>query len=92
MSERSQNIVIYIFMNTKTPRQKIALISVYDKTGIKEFAESLVSLGWKIISSGGTAKHLAASGIPVTDVAEITGMPPILSHWIRNCSGTFWIN
>jgi phosphoribosylaminoimidazolecarboxamide formyltransferase/IMP cyclohydrolase len=69
--------VFLIFMSTK---QKTALISVYDKTGIKEFAESLVNLGWKIISSGGTAKHLSEAGVPVTDVAEITGMPAILSH------------
>src|SRR5258708_34444165 len=61
-------------------KPKIALISVYDKTGITEFAKSLIDLGWKIISSGGTAKHLTDAGIPVTDVAEITGMPAILSH------------
>lgn len=61
-------------------RQKTALISVYDKTGIEDFAKELVGLGWRIISSGGTAKRLATAGIPVTDVAEITGMPPILSH------------
>jgi len=61
-------------------KQKTALISVYDKNGIKEFAESLVALGWKIISSGGTAKHLSEAGVPVTDVADITGMPAILSH------------
>ena len=61
-------------------KQKIALISVYDKTGIVDFAKELVSLNWKIISSGGTAKHLVDSGIKVTDVAEITGMPAILSH------------
>ena len=61
-------------------RQKIALISVYNKEGIVDFAQSLVSLGWKIISSGGTAKHLKDAGIPVTDVAEITGMPAILGH------------
>jgi len=61
-------------------RQKIALISVYDKTGIKDFAKSLVDLGWKIISSGGTAKHLSDAGISVTDVADITGMKAILSH------------
>ncbi len=59
---------------------KTALISVYNKEGITDFAKSLVALGWKIISSGGTAKHLSDAGIPVTDVAEITGMPPILSH------------
>ena len=61
-------------------RQKTALISVYDKTGIKDFARSLVDLDWKIISSGGTAKHLFDAGIPVTDVADITGMKAILSH------------
>ena len=37
--------------------QKIALISVYNKEGITDFAKSLVDLGWKIISSGGTAKQ-----------------------------------
>src|SRR5258708_845217 len=61
-------------------KPKIALISVYDKTGITEFAKSLIDLGWKIISSGGTAKHLTDAGVLVTDVAEITGMPAILSH------------
>jgi phosphoribosylaminoimidazolecarboxamide formyltransferase / IMP cyclohydrolase len=61
-------------------RQKTALISVYNKEGIVDFAKELVGLGWKIISSGGTAKHLSDAGIPVTDVAEITGMPPILDH------------
>ena len=63
-----------------TNRQKTALISVYDKTGIESFAKSLIDLGWKIISSGGTAKHLTEAGIKVTDVSEITGMPPILDH------------
>src|SRR3990172_4765798 len=61
-------------------RQKIALISVYNKEGITDFAKSLVDLGWKIISSGGTAKHLLDAGILVTDVAEITGMKAILDH------------
>jgi phosphoribosylaminoimidazolecarboxamide formyltransferase/IMP cyclohydrolase len=61
-------------------KQKISLISVYNKDGITEFAKELVGLGWKVISSGGTAKHLADAGIPVTDVADITGMKAILSH------------
>src|SRR3989339_1119669 len=61
-------------------RQKTALISVYNKEGIADFARELTSLDWKIISSGGTAKHLSEAGIAVTDVAEITGMPAILSH------------
>jgi phosphoribosylaminoimidazolecarboxamide formyltransferase/IMP cyclohydrolase len=64
------------FMN----KPKIALISVYNKEGIADFAKELVNLGWKIISSGGTAKHLKDAGIENTDVADITGMPAILSH------------
>lgn len=60
--------------------QKTALISVYDKTGIEKFAGDLSELGWKIISSGGTKAYLEEAGVPVQDVAEITGMPPILSH------------
>jgi phosphoribosylaminoimidazolecarboxamide formyltransferase/IMP cyclohydrolase len=67
-------------MQNKQKSQRTALISVYDKTGITEFAKELVNLGWKIISSGGTAKHLTDAGIAVTDVTDITGVPPILSH------------
>lgn len=64
----------------KEARQKVALISVYNKEGIADFARNLIDLGWKIISSGGTAKHLSEAGIPVADVSDITGMPAILSH------------
>ena len=60
--------------------KKNALISVYDKEGIAEFAQELVDMGWKIFSSGGTAKVLLEAGIPVTDVAELTGLSPILDH------------
>jgi phosphoribosylaminoimidazolecarboxamide formyltransferase/IMP cyclohydrolase len=60
--------------------QKTALISVYNKDGIVDFAKELVGLGWKIISSGGTAKHLTEAGVVNTDVADITSFPPILSH------------
>jgi len=57
-----------------------ALLSVYDKSGIVEFAESLHELGWSLVSSGGTARAIADAGIPVTDVAELTGLPAILGH------------
>lgn len=57
-----------------------ALLSVYDKTGIVEFASALHSLGWTLLSSGGTAGTLTSAGVPVTDVADITGVPPILDH------------
>jgi phosphoribosylaminoimidazolecarboxamide formyltransferase / IMP cyclohydrolase len=57
-----------------------ALLSVYDKSGVVDFARSLRELGWSIVSSGGTAKVIAAEGIDVTDVADLTGVPAILSH------------
>jgi phosphoribosylaminoimidazolecarboxamide formyltransferase/IMP cyclohydrolase len=57
-----------------------ALISVYDKTGIGELARALVDLGWELISSGGTARHIADAGVPVTDLADFTGYPPMLGH------------
>ena len=62
------------------PFMPSALVSVYDKSGIVEFALGLHDLGWRIISSGGTAKVIAAAGIPVADVADITGIPAILGH------------
>ena len=57
-----------------------ALLSVYDKAGIVEFAAGLRQLGWRVVSSGGTAKAIAAAGTPVTDLAELTGVPAILDH------------
>ena len=57
-----------------------ALLSVFNKSGIIEFAEGLHSLGWELISSGGTARVIADAGIPVTDVADYTGSPIMLGH------------
>jgi phosphoribosylaminoimidazolecarboxamide formyltransferase/IMP cyclohydrolase len=57
-----------------------ALLSVYDKTGIAEFARALHDLGHDLVSSGGTAKVIAEAGIPVTDVADLTGFPAMLGH------------
>ena len=56
------------------PKIKRALISVYDKTGIVEFARTLYEqFGIEIISTGGTAKLLTQNSIPVTLVEEVTG-------------------
>ena len=52
-----------------------ALISVSDKTGIVEFAQALHLLGIELISTGGTAQLLSAQGLPVEEVAELTGFP-----------------
>ena len=61
-------------------RTPTALLSVYDKTGIVELAAGLRDLGWHLVSSGGTAHTLAEAGLPVTDLAELTGYPGILGH------------
>jgi len=55
-------------------------LSVFDKTGIAELAADLHGLGWTLVSSGGTAKAIADAGVPVTDVADVTGVPAILDH------------
>jgi phosphoribosylaminoimidazolecarboxamide formyltransferase/IMP cyclohydrolase len=57
-----------------------ALLSVYDKSGIVELARELRSLGWDLVSSGGTATALREAGLAVTDTAELTGFPAILGH------------
>ena len=57
-----------------------ALLSVHDKTGIVGFASTLHALGWDIVSSGGTADALSGAGIPVVDVADLTGFPPMFDH------------
>ncbi len=60
-----------------------ALISVYDKTGIVEFARELASFGIEIVSTGGTAKLLRDASIPVRDVAELTGWPEMLGGRVK---------
>jgi phosphoribosylaminoimidazolecarboxamide formyltransferase/IMP cyclohydrolase len=57
-----------------------ALLSVYDKGGIVDLARGLHDLGWRLVSSGGTARALADAGLPVIDVADLTGFPAILGH------------
>jgi len=60
-----------------------ALISVYDKTGIVEFARELASLGVEIVSTGGTARLFRDFGIPVRDVADLTGWPEMLGGRVK---------
>ncbi|MCW7537351.1 bifunctional phosphoribosylaminoimidazolecarboxamide formyltransferase/IMP cyclohydrolase [Aquabacterium sp. A7-Y] len=60
-----------------------ALLSVSDKTGIVEFAQALHAQGAKLLSTGGTAKLLAEKGLPVTEVAEVTGFPEMLDGRVK---------
>jgi phosphoribosylaminoimidazolecarboxamide formyltransferase/IMP cyclohydrolase len=60
-----------------------ALISVYDKEGVAEFARGLAELGWELVSSGGTAKHLKDAGLQVLRVEEVTGAPEMLGGRVK---------
>ncbi len=57
-----------------------AMISVYDKRGVEEFAAALSEMGVEILSSGGTARAIEASGVKVRQVKEWTGFPEMLGH------------
>jgi phosphoribosylaminoimidazolecarboxamide formyltransferase / IMP cyclohydrolase len=60
-----------------------ALISVFDKTGIVDFAKKLAALGIEILSTGGSAKTLREAGLPVRDVSEFTGWPEMLGGRVK---------
>ncbi|MCP5271759.1 MAG: bifunctional phosphoribosylaminoimidazolecarboxamide formyltransferase/IMP cyclohydrolase [Burkholderiaceae bacterium] len=60
-----------------------ALISVSDKTGVLDFARALHAQGVRLLSTGGTAKLLADAGLPVTEVAELTGFPEMLDGRVK---------
>ncbi|WP_026607365.1 bifunctional phosphoribosylaminoimidazolecarboxamide formyltransferase/IMP cyclohydrolase [Methylocapsa acidiphila] len=60
-----------------------ALISVSDKTGLVEFARELVGLGVELVSTGGTRKALAEAGVPVREVADLTGFPELLDGRVK---------
>jgi phosphoribosylaminoimidazolecarboxamide formyltransferase / IMP cyclohydrolase len=64
-------------------RIRQALASVSDKTGLAEFARSLALFGVSILSTGGTARLLAASGVKVTEVADYTGYPEMLDGRLK---------
>jgi phosphoribosylaminoimidazolecarboxamide formyltransferase / IMP cyclohydrolase len=60
-----------------------ALISVYDKRGLDEFALALAELGWELVASGGTAEHLDALGLEVTRVESLTEFPELLGGRVK---------
>src|ERR1700754_1772635 len=60
-----------------------ALLSVSDKTGLVEFAQALAGRGIELISTGGTAKALAAAGLSVMDVSEVTGFPEMMDGRVK---------
>lgn len=67
-------------------QKRTALISVFHKEGIVDFAKELSKMGWDIIASGGTAKALIEGGVKVKDVAELVGGGAILDHRVVTLS------
>ena len=64
-------------------RVRRALVSTADRTGVAELAQGLVELGVEILSTGGTGAALREAGIPVTEVAGVTGFPEILDGRVK---------
>ena len=65
------------------PVPRRALLSVSDKSGLAEFGAGLVRLGFELVSTGGTARALRTAGLPVTDVAAVTGFPEMLDGRVK---------
>jgi phosphoribosylaminoimidazolecarboxamide formyltransferase / IMP cyclohydrolase len=65
----------------RTPRR--ALLSVSDKTGLAELGRALVTHGFELVSTGGTARTLREAGLSVTDVAAVTGFPEMLDGRVK---------
>jgi len=65
------------------PVPRRALLSVSDKSGLVELGQGLVALGFELVSTGGTARTLRDAGLPVTDVAAVTGFPEMLDGRVK---------
>src|SRR6202140_1719984 len=70
-------------MSPATQEIQRALLSVTDKTGLPDFARKLAALGVELVSTGGTAKLLRESGIPVRDISDLTGFPEMLDGRVK---------
>jgi phosphoribosylaminoimidazolecarboxamide formyltransferase/IMP cyclohydrolase len=60
-----------------------ALLSVYDKTGLVDFATALVDIGWDLVASGGTERSLRENGLSVTPIEQLTGVPEMLGGRVK---------
>ncbi len=67
---------------------RTALLSVSDKTGIVELGRALAEQGWRILSTGGTAKALQTAGLEVTEVSAHTGFPEIMGGRVKTLHPT----
>ena len=69
--------------DARMPTPRRALLSVSDKTGLVELGRGLVARGFELVSTGGTARALREAGLPVTDVAAVTGSPEMLDGRVK---------
>ena len=60
-----------------------ALLSVSDKSGLLDFARGLSARGFELVSTGGTAAALAAAGLPVTNVSDVTAFPEMMDGRVK---------
>ena len=60
-----------------------ALLAVYDKQGVADFARGLAELGWELVATGNTRRVIAESGVPVMEVADLTGSPEMLGGRVK---------
>ena len=69
--------------DARVPGPRRALLSVSDKTGLVDLGRGLVARGFELVSTGGTARALREAGLPVTDVAGVTGFPEMLDGRVK---------
>ena len=69
--------------DARMPVPRRALLSVSDKSGLADLGRGLVARGWELVSTGGTARALREAGLPVTDVAAVTGFPEMLDGRVK---------
>ena len=69
--------------DSRVPTPRRALLSVSDKTGLADLGRGLVARGFELVSTGGTARALREAGLPVTDVAAVTGSPEMLDGRVK---------
>ena len=70
-------------VDARVPAPRRALLSVSDKTGLADLGRGLVARGFELVSTGGTARALREAGLPVTDVAAVTGFPEMLDGRVK---------
>ncbi len=83
LSAAAEPVIFFIRKSMDRIKIKRALVSVYDKSGVDELARTLKDCGAEILSTGGTARHLEACGIPIRSVDEFTGHPEIMDGRVK---------